>query len=304
MIPKETPYKILKYIVQISRVKFLPLKHGKTDLIRYLFERGYISTSKENSNKVYKNLTFKPFFDREIYPIYEKLEFFIEQYEIEYIEQFYTIAEIEKLIEIRNDKSEIITQEYTFQTILSEYFGSSKHRKLDSNLSKAIKKILKVELFPEESKDLQYLSILYPINNTKYIILCENHNRLIFPRHSFIEFWYAGGKNTKQLKYIPKPKYPIFYLCDWDFDGLGTYAVIKKEYFPKIKLFIPKNFMKLKEKQHIVKEHRSLWKNKNCFRHLTKMELEIVEILYNLKSIIEEQKIKIDKESLIKNEIY
>ena len=76
-------------------------------------------------------------------------------------------------------------------------------------------------------KDQQFLRVLYPKNKTQFIILCENIDRLRSPRHDFIEFWYAGGRNTIQLQFIPKPTRPIFYLFDWDFDGLIPLANIK-----------------------------------------------------------------------------
>lgn len=94
--------------------------------------------------------------------------------------------------------------------------------------------------FPEESKDQQFTLTLYPRSQTRFIILFENKNRLIIPRHEYIEFWYAGGKNTKQLQFIPKPKHSMFYLFDWDYDGIGIYVRIKQRFFPSYRHSFPR----------------------------------------------------------------
>lgn len=161
----------------------------------------------------------------------------------------------------------IIEQEIAFQNILTLYFGSSKHKTAQSNLSKAIKTILGIEFFPEEIKDQQFISILYPKTKTRFIILCENKNRLITKRHEFIEYWYAGGKNIKPLEFIPEPQHPIFYLCDWDFEGLNIYIDIKRKYLPTLTAFIPTNPESLMIEQSKVKDHKSKWSSDKFLIH-------------------------------------
>lgn len=301
MIPSEMSYKVLKYLVKISDEKCLPKKYDNVAYMLHLFERNYLI--KERPNKICKTTSFEELFTDEILPFFQKYDLFIKKFQIENLENHYSIQEFEALIKIENDKAEILSNEHSFQTILTNYFGSSKHRKSDSILSEAIKKILEIETFPEESKDQQFLSILYPKNETRYIILCENKNRLIVPRHNFIEFWYSGGKNTKQLQFIPKPKFPIFYLCDWDFDGLNIYTDIKRKYLPNIRAFIPDNFKSLMEKQETVKKHHSKWNNNKCFQYLNDEEMKIASVLYETDNIIEEQKILINETNLLKNGI-
>ncbi len=161
-----------------------------------------------------------------------------------------------------------------------------------------------IDLFPEEIKDQQFASILYPKETTRFIILCENINRLIIQRHQFIEFWYVGGKNIKQLEFIPQPRHPIFYLFDWDFDGLNIYLEIKRKYFRTISSFIPTNPELLMEEQCKVKKHHSKWRNNNFLQFLNDKEKVIAESLINSKCIIEEQKILLSKENLLRNAIY
>lgn len=303
MIPTETPYKVIKYLVKISKEKTLQKNYESETLILHWVERNFLASTKESPNKFYKTNLFDEPFNEEIFPSFQKYNSFIQKHQIENLENHYSVQEFETLIQIEKDKFEIIKDEYTFQTILTKYFGSSKHRKADSLLSEAIKRILGIEYFPEESKDQQFLSVLYPKNETRFIILCENKNRLIAQRHDFIEYWYAGGKNTKQLQFIPRPKLPFFYLFDWDFDGLNIYTQIKSKYFPTIKAFIPDNFESLMENQEDVKEHYSKWKNNNCFQHLNETEKAIATVLFDTDSIIEEQKIALNEKNLSINGI-
>lgn len=228
-----------------------------------------------------------------MYQIFNSL---ISKYNIQYTEDYYTIFDFECLSKIESDKDKL--GEYTFQQILTEYFNSSKYTKKDSNLASAIKAVLGVECFIEDDKDQQFLSILYPKKSTQFIILCENKDRLRNPRHEFIEFWYVGGNNINQIQFIPKPKFPIFYLCDWDFDGLNIYTNIKRKYFPTLSAFIPDNFESLMEKQEDVKEHHSKWKNKNCFKDLSEKEKTIATVLFETDRIIEEQKILVNNENI------
>ncbi len=303
MIPTNTPYKVLKYLVKIADEKCLPKKYESDALILHFIEREYLITPKESLRKFYKTNFFQEPYANEIFPAFQKYSSFIRKHQIENLENHYSVQEFDALILIENKRGEILDNNFSFQTILTQYFGSSKHRKADSILSEAIKKILDVDYFPEESKDQQFLSVLYPKKETRYVILCENKNRLIIPRHEFIEFWYAGGKNTKQLQYIPKLEVPIFYLCDWDFDGLSIYLDIKHKYIPFIKIFVPENFESLMEKQELVKEHHSKWKSNNRFQHLNEREKDMVNVLIKTDSIIEEQKILLNNRNLSSNGI-
>lgn len=304
MIPKETPYKIIKYLVKLSDEKNLPNNYENHILILHFLERGYLTSSDDKSKKLSKTYLFDKPFQESIYPLFEKYSSFIKKHKIEGLENHYTINDFEALVLIEIDKAKILGEDYSFQTILTKYFGSSKHRNVNSILSNAIKKILSIDFFPEDDKDQQYLSVLYPRNETRFIILCENKNRLKIPRHDYIEFWYSGGKNTQQLQFIPKPKFPIFYLFDWDFDGLNIYTDIKSKYLKEIKAFVPENFASLMEKQDEVKEHHSKWKNKKCFQCLSEGEKQIAEILFQSNSIIEEQKILINNINLLYNGIH
>ena len=300
MLYKDTPYKVVQYLAKLSNEQVLPSAYKDENYIRHLIERKAIQFNGKQFSITKK---FEENFSGEIDISFNQCSLFIAKYDLAYLENHYTIEEIESLIKIETDRQQIIEQEIALQNILTMYFGSSKHKTAQSNLSKAIKTILGIEFFPEEIKDQQFTSILYPKKKTRCIILCENKNRLITKRHEFIEYWYAGGKNIKQLEFIPQPQDPIFYLCDWDFDGLNIYVDIKQKYLPTISAFIPTNPKALMIEQGKVKDHKSKWKNDNFLIHLNKTERSIVETLIKNKSIIVEQRILVTQENLLNNAI-
>jgi hypothetical protein len=290
IIPPETPYRLLKYFNKL----FLEKQGGDTypneKIILHLKDRAYLTILE---GRVHGSKTFDDAYLNNIQPVHVRLQTFIDQHSLQSLENHYSIGEFETLLRIEKEKDQIISSDFSLQQILSFYFNSSKYTHTSSNLSKAIKSILCLEEFPEEGKNLQSLSVLYPTAQTKAIVLCENFNRLRMPRHPYIEFWYAGGKNTEQLAYCPKPMLTISYLCDWDHDGINTYLHIKERYFPDIRLFIPLNYQDLMTEQESVKKHRSKWTpdSPKILQRLDGKERDILEVLMSQNKIIEEQKI-------------
>jgi hypothetical protein len=78
-------------------------------------------------------------------------------------------------------------------------------------------------------------------------VLCENLASLKASwkaRERCIELWYVGGNNIGIIDHIGEEKLnkPLYYACDWDYDGLVIYsrvaAKLKKKNFG-IKLLMP-----------------------------------------------------------------
>ncbi len=70
--------------------------------------------------------------------------------------------------------------------------------------------------------------------NPKGVVLCENLDRLKNPwkvREANLELWYVGGNNIGIIDFIDPIKLhlPVYYCCDWDFDGLSIYSRIKEK---------------------------------------------------------------------------
>ncbi|WP_343700007.1 hypothetical protein [Chitinophaga sp.] len=137
------------------------------------------------------------------------------------------------------------------------FFKHEKHLDSSEALERAVRTILKIDSF-SDSRDFQYLYILQ-CHNPKAIVLCENLYFLKMPerpRKNNIELWYAGGRNVEKLIYSQNRNLPIYYMCDWDYDGLDIFRLVKDK-IPTIQLLTPNG-----EPKDIIKsEHKSLWKN-------------------------------------------
>lgn len=169
------------------------------------------------------------------------------------------------------------------------FFKNEKYLDNKDSLIKALKTVLEVEQFANE-KDQQYIYKL-ECYNPKLIVLCENLDFLkkpVKPREYGIELWYAGGKNVEKLKYADTRGLPIFYSCDWDYDGLFVIYPLVKEKIPAIELLIPNGLPRsIKET-----EHDSKWSHKiPTMEHLfpSKGHLQIIaDLIKEDQWIIEE----------------
>ncbi|WP_454045012.1 hypothetical protein [Chryseobacterium sp. Marseille-Q8038] len=147
-----------------------------------------------------------------------------------------------------------------------------------------------------DDKDLQYKYVL-ECSAPQCIVLCENIDFLKRPtlaRANQIELWYAGGKNVTKLDYANTRGLPIYYSCDWDYDGLYVIYPLVKEKIPSIQLLTPNGSPKGIEET----EHNSKWeniKNKNIDTVLTPEQLSIMNDLIRCNQwIIEESNDLID----------
>lgn len=322
MIPSDTKFKILEYLVRLRNEKELNAKYTDDPYIRFLIDRQYIIDSTEHGNhfsksskhdkkreisgrgisKLKSTPAFDEIADNELIPLLKYFIDFINKHQINYIENTCSIDDIKSLITISKLDATIpdvealeaqTNSKYTFQEILAKYFKSSKHTHSSSSLGKAINSVLGGEDKIDYKIENQAISILYPKDSSRCIVLCENKNRICASRHQYIEYWYAGGSNTHQLKFIPTPKLPIFYLFDWDYDGISIYQHIKEKYFPALQSVLPQNYKSLALPQTEVKHHRSKWKGTQILTKLTDTEKEIATYLIDTDSIIEEQRINV-----------
>jgi hypothetical protein len=136
------------------------------------------------------------------------------------------------------------------------FFKNEKYLDTREALEKAVKLILKVNSFAD-NRDFQYLYVLN-CKAPQSIVLCENLHFLKMPgkpRENQIELWYAGGRNIEKLDYTDRKGLPIYYICDWDYDGLDIFRAVKEK-VPEIILLNPNGIPR-----DIVKTgHKSLWK--------------------------------------------
>lgn len=181
--------------------------------------------------------------------------------------------------ELNDIREQIISNNETRRGVSLMFFKNEKHLESSQALERATKKILKIDGFADD-RDLQYMYVLQ-CKNPKAIILCENLHFLRMPgkaRENQIELWYAGGRNVEKLEYSDQyiRELPIYYLCDWDYDGLDIYRLVK-ERLPFIQLITPNG-----DPQSIVKtEHKSLWRD----THNPLLLSNLQSSLFNLNQI-------------------
>ncbi len=253
---KEITWRQLKGLHQLYESKSTRIKlmsnvyvknviYGKLHLIKH---------RDGNPDVVEKNEGFDSYFEKYLLDQYQYYAEFFESVGIEIsARRTYPQDILETLVLIHNNKKELKSKLSTSRIFSSNFFEDKDSKFLDDQkqLKKDILTILGVEKFPKESpKDQQYRLVVDCIC-PKYILLCENKDFLKDPfefRKHHIELWYLGGNNTKKLYEVPEDKirYPIYYVCDWDFHGLDIFTRIKeilKNKGKEIKLIIPDNPM-------------------------------------------------------------
>ncbi|WP_343660828.1 hypothetical protein [Chryseobacterium sp.] len=175
--------------------------------------------------------------------------------------------DIKILISIKEDmnngnleplRQQIIKNEATVRIVSLMFFKNEKYLLGKDALINAVKILLDIEELADD-KDLQYKYVL-ECNSPKCIVLCENIDflkRPTFARANHIELWYAGGKNIAKLDFADTRGLPIYYSCDWDYDGLFIIYPLVKEKIPNITLLTPNAAPKtIKETEHL-----SRWEN-------------------------------------------
>jgi hypothetical protein len=213
-----------------------------------------------------------------------------------------TLRDIQTLMFIEKQCNELKKSLTTRRTFSSEIFkyGGSKYLENHPGLDKLVRKLLGTADFPaEDPKNLQWRFVVDSPNPEK-IVLCENLDFLKMPnaaRQQNIELWYVGGNNTANIHHISQEKLnkPLFYSCDWDYDGLKIYCRIKdilNEKSKSILLLYPSNVQsKLPvDSPH----HNSKWNHSVDFsgldsKYFTAKEIDLIRQLIKKNQWIEEE---------------
>lgn len=188
----------------------------------------------------------------------------------------------------------IIRAEETVRGVSEMFFKNEKYLEGSDSLVRDVKAILGITELAND-KDQQYIYILQADDPEK-IVLCENLDflkRPSRPRKHHIELWYAGGKNIEKLNYTGEITLPLFYSCDWDYDGLMIYQLVKEK-IPQIRLLFPNG----PRKSIKTTEHKSLWRSAHDSRLLSGLDRAlydererqlIMELISSDEWIIEEK---------------
>lgn len=268
---------------------------------------------KEQAKEITGDNRFKEHYEREFLVNYTQYDYFLikhgfkrpqtrfEENDIKILMAIEAGMNNGELIEIRN---QIIEAEESVRGVSLMFFKHDKYLEGKPSLLEAIKLLLNISQLSNE-KDQQYKYIL-ECKEPKCIILCENIDflrRPTVPRKCQIELWYAGGRNVNKLEYSNPRGLPIYYSCDWDFDGLDIFRLVKEK-IEDIELLSPIGIPR-----DIVKsEHNSLWpsrenpellsglnpnlysdEQKKLIKRLIQENLWIVEESNNLIEMIKKQ---------------
>jgi len=199
-------------------------------------------------------------------------------------------------------RRQIIESNESLRGVSLMFFKTEKYLDGRTALISALKTILEVTNFSNE-KDQQYIYKL-ECHDPKAIVLCENLDFLTKPskpRQYHVELWYAGGKNVPKLEFANARGLPIYYLCDWDYDGLFIIYPLVKNNIPSIRLLTPDGPPRNIEET----EHNSKWRNEPSFvdatlfdssqqtliKQLSENNQWIIEESNDLFSILHNQKI-------------
>lgn len=259
----------------------------------FLYSEGCI-IDKARNNKIYIkeqiNYKYDKFYEEVFKNIkgefyYDLYLSFLEELEINTNTSRLTEYDILKLIDIKefwnNEdlqdlRNQIIAAKENIQGVSLIFFKSSKYLTGRQSLISAVEKLIGVDLSIEnETQYLKPFNCKHP--KPKITILCENFYFLKFPyyiENYEVELLYVGGYNVNKLKNLIDVKYPIYYLGDWDYDGLIIYEKAKniidklennKEH--QLQLITPnlKPNLKPVKLSETEENHKSIWKNKEQY---------------------------------------
>ena len=199
----------------------------------------------------------------------------------------------------REEARKSLTTRRTFSGEVFKY-GGSKYLENRPGLEKMVLKILNIENFPSEDPKVLQWRFVVDCLNPEFLVLCENLDFLKTPniaRQHNIELWYVGGNNTSNIQYISPKKFckPLYYSCDWDYDGLKIYCRIKdmlKLKGKEVILLYPSNIQNRLpvDSPH----HNSKWNHSITFSGLepsyfTPKEIDLINQLITKDQWIEEE---------------
>ncbi|MBU7570701.1 MAG: hypothetical protein KAF41_08655 [Flavobacterium sp.] len=234
---KDFTWPVLKALNDLYEKKKTTAKIQQVDYIRYLMtQTELIAQKKGNSNVLVAGDGYEEYYETNFQSAYQYYYNFLNQVGIRPDGgKNFTEEDIRTLMVIYESRNELrgnLTNIEDFSCKIFDYAGS-KYLKFRNSVRNAVLKILEIDEFPQTSKDLQYrLVVDYP--NPKAIILCENKSFLKQPwnaKELEVKLWHVGGNNITILDNIDEMElvYPMYYSCDWDFNGLEIFQRIKSK---------------------------------------------------------------------------
>lgn len=303
---KKIEWKYLKGLHQLYKLKQTRLKITNNDFISQVIlkQKKLIKYKVGNHSIIEASLRFNDYYEEEFLETYEYYNNFFEKSGIDNdAKKSFDDEDLKVLMFVFYNKEELkknVTTEKKFSALIYKN-QNSKYLSNKLSVKNAVLKILELAEFPEKDPKNNQWRFVVDCPNPQVIVLCENLDCLKVPleyKNHNIELWYVGGNNTKPLEDISqdKLKLPVYYFCDWDYNGLLIYSNVKQIFRSKgieVKIIQPQT-------QEIaievgVKHHKSKW-NDNEFSNLNSNDFSEEEIDF-INQLISENK-WIEEESL------
>lgn len=254
----------LKALHDLHLYKAVPKNQTLADSgeINYLVNS--LAVLEETKRKLVASDGFEAVYQKQYSQRYGTYRSFLESHNLLKPQSRYELKDLDILMNIQSLmdsgtldelRQQIIDADESLRGVSNMFFKNEKYLLNKPSLVDALKQILQIDHFSVE-KDQQYMYRL-ECSEPRVIVLCENLDFLTKPnkpRKYGIELWYAGGKNIQKLNYADTRGLPIFYSCDWDFDGLTIYSWVRK-IIPQIKLLYPS----IAARNIVDTEHDSHW---------------------------------------------
>lgn len=297
MTNRELKWRHLKALHQIYESGFTKNKIQGHPYINYLIRNEVLKPKLGKPEVLEKGFNFDGHYEKHHLQNFQHYIKFLSENSVLANQSNYCEKDIQRLIFIKEQKEQILADTYTRHKFSKVFFKEEKTSKyLDNNrgLEKAVLSILGFDKFPGKDPIDQQYKFVINCPTPEIIVLCENIDFLLLPwiaRENNIELWYAGGNNIAKLDHLPPIKFPIFYSCDWDYEGLRIYERIKKK-IPQIKILFPSA---LNERITVYSpNHNSDWKYDKEFSGLQReiysfAEVDLINQLISKKEWIEEE---------------
>jgi hypothetical protein len=296
-------WRVLKAMNTLYIRKKIPAGNKSDSQIKHLLSRKLIGYQHGNSNYFIVLDGYMNYYDRNFLHDFQQYEDFLLSIDPDADgRKTFTVRDIQTLMFIADQRAEAKKMLTTRRTFSGEVFkyGGSKYLENRPGLDKMVLKILEIEDFPsEDPKEFQWRFVVDCLR-PELIVLCENLDFLKTPkitRQHNIELWYVGGNNTSNIHHISPEKLnkPLYYSCDWDYDGLKIYCRIKDILKSKEKdviLLYPSNLQNRLpvDSPH----HNSKWNHSLVFSginpsYFTANEIDLVNQLIKKNQWIEEE---------------
>jgi hypothetical protein len=296
-------WQILKAMNTLYVKEKIPSGNAKDSQIKHLISRKLIGYQYGNSNYFVSLDGYKKYYEKYFLQDFQSYECFLHSIDPEADgRKTYTVKDIQTLMFIVEQCDELkksLTTRRTFSGKIFKY-GGSKYLENRPGLDKLVCKLLEIKDFSSEDPKVLQWRFIVDCLNPESIVLCENLDFLKTPtiaRQHKIELWYVGGNNTANIQHIGEEKLskPLYYSCDWDYDGLKIYCRIKdilQQKSKNITLLYPSNIQNRLpvDSPH----HNSKWIHSSEFSGLdqsyfTAKEIDLICQLINKNQWIEEE---------------